>query len=238
MSERFEPSQKSRLRRLHQRGSHDKDVLYPILDAGLVAHVGYVIDGQPYVTPTAYWREGDHVYWHGSSAARSLRAIQKGIAVCLTVTHLDGLVMARCGFNHSMNYRSAMLFGTAEFVTDQAEKLRALDSFVERVAPGRLASLRANDPQEVKATAVLRMTIDEASAKIRTGPPKDDEADLAVPAWAGVIPIRLVVDAPVADPRLAEGFAAPAHIERLAGAGTLDQAMLQAAAELYPVAAG
>ena len=141
----YTPSARSRVRRLHERGSYDVDAINAILDAGLIAHVGYVIDGQPFVTPTAYWREGEHVYWHGSSASRMLRTVREGVPVCLTVTHLDGLVLARSGFHHSMNYRSAMLFGRAEMVEDPSAKERALDAFVDRIFPGRQGRAAAAD---------------------------------------------------------------------------------------------
>jgi nitroimidazol reductase NimA-like FMN-containing flavoprotein (pyridoxamine 5'-phosphate oxidase superfamily) len=205
------------VRRLPKRGHYDAATLHAVLDAGLIAHVGYVVDGQPYVTPTAYWREGDRVYWHGSSASRMLRRVAGGVPVCLTVTHLDGLVLARSGFHHSMNYRSAMLLGTAEKIHDQAAKEKALEAFIERIAPGRSAGLRPMTALELKATTVLRMPIDEASAKIRTGPPGDDEEDYALPIWAGVVPIRQVVGPIEPDPRLLPGTDLPRHLARFAG---------------------
>ena len=166
----YTPSARSQVRRAHERGSYDVATINAILDAGLIAHVGYVVDGHPHVTPTAYWRLGDQVYWHGSSASRMLRTVKEEVPVCLTVTHLDGLVLARSGFHHSINYRSAMLFGRAAIVDDPAAKERALDAFVDRILPGRRPELRLPTPQELKATMVVRMTIEEASAKVRTGP--------------------------------------------------------------------
>lgn len=207
------PSARTRVRRAPTRGRYDRADIDAILDAGMVCHVGYVIDGAPYVTPTLYWREGDHVYWHGSSASRMLRK-SAGTEVCLTVTHIDGLVMARSGFHHSVNYRSVMLFGTAERVTDPAEKLARLDTFIEGMFPGRCAELRPVYDQELKATTVLSMKIAEGSAKVRTGPPIDDEEDYALPVWAGVLPVRQSWGAPVPDPRLAPGTPLPEHIRR------------------------
>jgi nitroimidazol reductase NimA-like FMN-containing flavoprotein (pyridoxamine 5'-phosphate oxidase superfamily) len=211
-----------RLRRLHERGRYDRAALDAILDAGLVCHVAYVVDGQPYCTPTNYWRAGDRVYWHGSSASRMLRAQAAGIPVCLTVTHLDGLVLARSGFHHSVNFRSAMLLGQATPVVDKAELRRALDAFVERVVPGRNAALRPINARELKATKLLWMAIDEASAKIRTGPPKDDEEDYALDCWAGTVGLRLVVGETVDDPRLRRGVTRPAHLAGFRPGAALD----------------
>ena len=205
----FQPTARSRVKRLPKRGHYDRETVFAILDAALLCHVGYVIDGQPYVTPTAFWREGDRLYWHGSSASRMLRAQSAGLPVCLTVAHLDGLVLARSGFHHSLNYRSVMAFGTAHKIEDPEEKTAALDAFVDRLYPGRRAEIRPNTAQEIKATTVLSMVIEEASAKVRTGPPVDDEEDYALPCWAGVIPIRTIIGAPLADPRLAPGVAWP-----------------------------
>lgn len=193
-------SDRVRLRRKGQRGHYDAATLHAILDAGLVCHVGYVVDGQPYVTPTTFWRDGDHVYWHGSSASRMLRELAGGIPACLTVTHIDGLVLARTGFNHSANYRSVMAIGTAYPVEDPAEKLRHLDLFVERLFPGRSKEIRRPTAQELKATTVVGMALDEASAKIRAGDPMDDEELLGDPVWAGVVPLRIVALAPIPDP--------------------------------------
>jgi nitroimidazol reductase NimA-like FMN-containing flavoprotein (pyridoxamine 5'-phosphate oxidase superfamily) len=205
MTDAFVPSARSKVKRLPNRGHYDRATVYAILDAGLICHVGYAIGGQPYVTPTAYWREGDAVYWHGSSASRMLRTLETGADCCLTVTHLDGLVLARSAFNHSLNFRSAMLFGNAYKVKDPEEKLAHLAAFVERLYPGRWQELRPVNAKELKATTVLGMHIDEASAKVRTGPPVDDEPDYVLPVWAGVIPVHTVTATPLNDERLAKG---------------------------------
>jgi nitroimidazol reductase NimA-like FMN-containing flavoprotein (pyridoxamine 5'-phosphate oxidase superfamily) len=205
------PSDRTRVRRVHERARYDRPSLDAILDAGLMCHVGYVIDGAPYVTPTLYWRHGDHVYWHGSSASRMLRAAD-GAEVCLTVSHLDGLVLARSGFHHSVNYRSAMLFGRATKVDDQDALEAELAYFMEQILPGRWADLRPPSVQEIKGTTLLSLTIDEASAKIRTGPPVDDEEDYDWPVWAGVLPLRTIVGEPEPDPRLDPAVAVPANV--------------------------
>jgi len=208
------PSERTRLRRLHERGAYDRSAIDPILDAGHVCHVGYVIDGSPYVTPTLYWREDDRVYWHGSSASRMLRK-SAGAEVCLTVTHNDGFVMARSGFHHSMNFRSVMLFGTAEKVEDDEEKLARLETFMEGLFPGRWAELRPVTAQELKATTLLSMPITEASAKVRAAPPSDDEEDYALPVWAGVLPVTPQFGAPEPCPRLTPGTPLPDYVARL-----------------------
>lgn len=205
----FQPTERSRVRRTPKRARYDRETIYAILDSALLCHVGYVMDGAPYVTPTAFWREGDRLYWHGSSASRMLRTLSAGVPACLTVAHLDGFVLARSGFHHSLNYRSVMAFGLARMVENPAEKAAALDAFIDRLYPGRRAELRPNSGREMKATTVLSMAIEEASAKIRTGPPVDDEEDYDLPCWAGVIPVRTVVGEPIADPRLRPGIAWP-----------------------------
>lgn len=208
----FKPTKRSRIKRLPKRAHYDRATVHAILDAGAICHVGYVIDGEPYVTPTAYWRKGEHVYWHGSSASRALRTMAAGSPVCLTVTHLDGMVMARSAFHHSVNYRSVMVFGKATVVTDRAHKLAALEDFVERLYPGRWATLRPVNEQELKATTVLGMDLSEASAKIRTGPPVDDEEDYALPIWAGVVPVTIATGAPIDDARNLPGVARPGNL--------------------------
>jgi nitroimidazol reductase NimA-like FMN-containing flavoprotein (pyridoxamine 5'-phosphate oxidase superfamily) len=224
-SDRFAVTARSKLRRLYERGSAERREVYAILDAHFLCHIGYVIEGQPYVTPTGYWRHGDRVYWHGSSASRMLRAQTAGIPVCLTVTLLDGLVLARSGFHHSVNYRSVMAFGRAARVEDLAEKEAALNAYVERLYPGRNAEVRAIGPQELKATTLLGMTIEEATAKVRTGPPIDDEEDYALPVWAGVIPVRQIIGAPIADPRLAPATPLPSHLAPYADGEALDEVL-------------
>lgn len=203
----------TRVKRLPERGRYDRETIDAILDAGFICHVGYVIEGQPVVTPTSYWREGDHFYFHGSAASRTLRTLGgEGIRCCATVTHTDGLVLARSAFHHSVNYRSVMLFGVAELVTEPETKRQALRAFVERLFPGRWDTLRPMTDQEMKATSVLRMEIDEASAKVRTGPPKDDEPDYALPIWAGVLPLTTQVGAWEPDPALGAGVEVPEHV--------------------------
>jgi uncharacterized protein len=211
----FAPTERTRVKRLPDRGKYDRDTVYAILDAGVVCHVGYNIDGRPFVTPTACWREGDHLYWHGSAASRMLRAQTVGIPVCVTVTHIDGLVLARSAFHHSMNYRSVMAIGDAEFVESDDEKVAALRAFVERVVPGRWADIRPPTPQELKATSVLRLRLHEVSAKVRTGPPIDDEPDYALPVWAGVVPVSTTVGTPVPDHKLTERGATPPNVDSI-----------------------
>lgn len=210
----FKPTALTRTKRLPKRGHYDRATVNAILDAGFICHVAYALGDQPVVTPTAYWREGEYVYWHGSSASRMLRALAKGPKCCLAVTHVDGLVVARSGFHKSINYRSVMAFGRAEFISDKAHKLAAMEAFVERLYPGRWAELRPVSPQEIKATTILRMKLKEVSAKVRTGPPIDDDADYALPIWGGVIPLETVAGAPIADGRSPPGVAMPAGFAR------------------------
>lgn len=209
----FKPTARSKVKRLPKRGHYDRETVYAVLDAGFVCHVGYVIDAQPYVTPTCYWREGDAIYWHGSSASRMLRHVGKGVECCLTVTHVDALVLARSGFHHSINYRAAMLFGRARRIEDPQEKLAKMERFVERIAPGRWPVLRPVTRQELKATTLLGMDLSEASAKIRSGPPIDDEEDYSLPIWAGLVPIEMRAGAARDDGRLAAGTKRPSHLE-------------------------
>jgi uncharacterized protein len=222
---------RTRLRRMPKRAVYDRERVHAVLDAGFVCHVGYVIDGQPYVTPTSYWRRDDVLYWHGSSASRMLRHLKGGVPVCVTVTHVDGLVLARSGFHHSVNYRAVMALGTARPVEDAKEKLAALEDFTERLLPGRWPELRPPTAQEIKATTVLWMPLEEVSAKIRTGPPVDDEEDYALPIWAGVVPIDTTIGAPLPDPRNLEGLVPPAYLERLKALGRQPEPPLSEAAE-------
>jgi len=201
----FTPTARTRIKRLPKRARYDRDTVHAILDAGFVCHIGYSIDGQPYVTPTAYWREGDAVYWHGSSKSRMLLALEKRPPLCLTVTHFDGLVVARSGFHMSVNYRSAMLFGTPYKVEEPGEKLAKMERFIERVYPGHWPELRPVSKRELKAMSVFGLHIEEAVAKVRTGGPIDENEDYALPIWAGVVPVRQVLGAPVDDGRLAPG---------------------------------
>ena len=198
----YTPTGRTQVRRLPKRAVYDKAVVYSILDAGYVCHVGFVADGQPCVMPTGYARAGDRLYIHGSPASRMLRALEQGADVCVTVTLLDGFVLARSAFHHSMNYRSVVVFGRARLVAEPAEKLEALRAFTEHVVPGRWAEVRHPNERELSATKVLALPLDEASAKVRTGPPVDDEEDYALPVWAGVVPIRMQVGEPVVDARV------------------------------------
>lgn len=207
-------TERSRLRRAHERGLYDRETVYQVLDAMPLAHIGYQINGAPSVLPTLQWREGDHVYWHGSSASRAIRAME-GAEVCLTVTCMDGYVLARSAFHHSVNFRSAMLFGVAEKVTDEDAKAASLKAMVDHIFPGRWEALRPMNQQELKATAVLRMPIEEGAAKIRSGPPKDDEEDYSLPIWAGVVPMAMELEPPQPDPANLEGVAMPDHLSRI-----------------------
>ena len=203
-------SDRVRLKRKRERGRHDRDTIDAILDEAPIAHVGFVDDtGQPFVLPTLHARDGDVVYLHGSTASRTLRALRAGAPVCLTVSLLDGLVLARAAMHHSANYRSVMLLGETVTVASDEEKLSALEAIVEHIVPGRWSEVRAPTAKELKATSVLALPIEEASAKIRTGPPMDDEQDHALTAWAGVIPILSQAGEPQPDPRLSPGTLPP-----------------------------
>ncbi|HEY2719970.1 MAG TPA: pyridoxamine 5'-phosphate oxidase family protein [Solirubrobacteraceae bacterium] len=215
MSAAATPSERVRLRRKRDRGSHDRAMIDAILDEALIAHLGIADEhGQPFVTPTLHARCGDLVYVHGSTASRTLRALQDGAPTCLTVSLLDGLVLARAVMHHSANYRSVMLLGRARIVEQPEEKLAALEAVVEHIAPGRWAEARQPTENELTATTVLALPIEEASAKIRTGQPVDDEPDYALPVWAGVIPIASEAHAAIPDPRMPAGIGVPAIAER------------------------
>jgi len=214
------PSDRVRLRRKRERGSYDRAVIDAILDETLIAHLGIVEEGgQPVVIPTLHARSGDLVYCHGSTASRTLRALAAGAPVCLTVSLLDGLVLARSAMHHSANYRSAVLMGKARLVEDPEEKLAAFEAIIEHIVPGRWQDVRAPTDNEMKATSVLAIPIVEASAKLRGGPPLDDEPDYALPAWAGVIPLATEARAPVADPRLRAGIEPPPYVTGYARPG-------------------
>ena len=203
------PSPRTEVRRLPERARYDTDVVHGILDEALVCHVGFVVDGQPVVIPTIHARDGDRLYLHGSPANRMLRTLKRQVDVCVTVTLVDGLVLARSAFHHSMNYRSVVVFGPAREVTDPGEKMSAFRALVDHVTPGRWDDVRAPNEKEIRSTLVLALALTEASAKVRTGPPLDDEADYALPVWAGVIPLRLTAAAAEPDAHVAAGVAPP-----------------------------
>jgi uncharacterized protein len=210
----FQPTPNTTLKRLPQRGSFDRATVYGILDEAFICHVGFVVDGQPFVIPTSYARIGDQLFIHGSAASRMVRNLAQGIPVCVTVTLLDGLVLARSAFHHSLNYRSVVVFGTAQVVEAEHEKQAALKAFTEHIIPGRYAHVREPNPQELKGTSVLALPLTEASAKIRTGPPKDDEEDYAIPVWAGVLPLHQTAGAPWADEFTPATLPVPEHVLR------------------------
>jgi len=187
----LEQTERTKVKRLPDRASYDRETIYAIVDEALICHVGFAVDNQPFVIPTIHWRDGDTLYFHGSAASRMLRTLRGGVDACVTITLLDGLVLARSAFHHSMNYRSVVVFGKAREVADRDEKLRALARLVEHITPDRAAAVRPPSESELRQTLVLALPLDEASAKIRSGPPIDDEADYALPVWAGVVPIAL-----------------------------------------------
>ncbi|MBR1230113.1 MULTISPECIES: pyridoxamine 5'-phosphate oxidase family protein [unclassified Bradyrhizobium] len=227
-------SPRNRVKRLHERGRYDHATVHSLLDASMLCHVSYVIDGQPYCTPTFFWREGSKLYWHGSSASRMLENQSDGQKVCLTVAHLDSLVLARCGFNHSADYRAVMAFGTAYIVTDPDEKARALVAMVDRFFPDRTASLRQSTKQEIKASAVIAMEIEQASAKVRSKGVADDDEDYALPVYAERIPVRTVIGAPEPCPRLLDGVERPESLGVYSEGRLLDDALREAHLLHYP----
>lgn len=230
----FPITERNRLRRRHERGRFDRATVYDILDSAMVAHIAYVIDGQPFCTPTGFWREEDRLYWHGSAASRMIRNQAEGLPVCLTATHLDAIVLARSGFHHSVNYRSVMAFGTARLVTDTAEKLQLLDAFVDRLYPGRSREIRPPTVQEAKATSLVVMPIDQASGKIRATHVADDEEDYALPVWTARIPVRQVLGEAEPCPRQVPGLTIPAGMTGYAAGRALDDVLLEAYRETYP----
>ncbi len=211
MSEIIEQTKRTKLKRIPKRGNFDRETVYKILDEAFICHIGFSVDGQTFVIPTAYGREGDTLYIHGSAASRMMREMSKGIDVCVTVTLVDGLVLARSAFHHSMNYRSVVIFGNAEIITDEAEKNDALFAFTEHLINGRWDDVRQPNSKELKATTVLRLPINEASAKIRTGDPIDDEEDYSLDVWAGVIPLRVVAGKPLDDDLLKDNIEVPQY---------------------------
>ncbi|MGA3091095.1 MAG: pyridoxamine 5'-phosphate oxidase family protein [Terriglobales bacterium] len=206
-------TKRTELRRIPDRGSHDWQAIHQILDAGYLSHVGFCIDGQPFVIPTLYGRDGEKLYLHGSAASRMLRELEAGVAACVSVTLVDGLVLARSAFHHSMNYRSVVAFGTARKIADAEQKTKALRVISEHLIAGRWADVRKPSEKELKATTVLEFAIEEASAKVRSGPALDDESDYGLPLWAGVLPLEWTSGAPIPDDRLAEGVAPPDYIQ-------------------------
>ena len=208
----FPPTDRTRIKRAHERAHYDRETVHAILDAGLLCHVGYVIDGQPYVTPTSYWRKGERVYWHGSSASRMLRHLKTRPRVCFTVSLMDGLVLARSGFHTSVNYRSVMAFGPAELVGDEAAKLEALEDMMERIVPGRWPGLKPPTKQELKATTVVSLKLEEVAAKVRAGGANDEPEDLALDVWAGVVPTATAIGQPIDNPDLKAGIAQPENL--------------------------
>jgi nitroimidazol reductase NimA-like FMN-containing flavoprotein (pyridoxamine 5'-phosphate oxidase superfamily) len=205
------PTERTRVVREPHRGAYDRETIYKILDEGLVCHVGFATDGQPYVIPTLFARVGDAIYFHGSAASRMLRGVSEGLAVCITVTLTDGIVLARSVFNHSMNYRSVVALGKATLVDAPEEKLQALRAFTEKILPGRWNDTRQPNEKELKSTSILRLPLTEASAKVRQGPPEDDAPDRELPIWAGVIPLQLVAGAPIRDEICAPAIPLPAY---------------------------
>lgn len=217
MTDKVEVTKRIQVMRLPDRAVYDVERIHAILDEAFVCHVGFVLDGQPYVIPTAYARAGNQIYFHGSAASRMQRSLARGLPVCVTVTLVDGLVLARSAFHHSINYRSLVILGTARLVDDPAEKLEALRCFTNHVIAGRWEQVRPPNEKELRATNVLALSLDEASAKVRAAPPKDDEEDLAIPAWAGVVPLQNHWGQPVPDDHVSPSAARPdpAKFERV-----------------------
>lgn len=209
MTTEIKQTERTKLKRLPKRGSFDRETIYKILDEAFICHIGFSVDGQTFVIPTAYGRKGDTLYVHGSAASRMMREMSKGIDVCVTVTLVDGLVLARSAFHHSINYRSVVIFGKAEIVESEAEKNDALFAFTEHLIPNRWAEIREPNSKELKGTTVLKLKINEASAKMRTGNPIDDEEDMNLDVWAGVIPLKIQAGKPIDDSLLNEGIAVP-----------------------------
>lgn len=214
MSQPYTPTPRTRLVREAERAVYDREAAYRILDEGFLCHVGFVVDGQPFVIPTSYGRKDDSLFIHGSAASRMLRQMKESVPVCITVTLLDGLVLARSIFNHSMNYRSVVVLGKATLVDNPEEKLEALRLLSEHIIPGRWADARQPNERELKATSVLRVPIEEFSAKVRTGPVIDDEEDYSFPTWAGVVPLEMKAGTPIDDARLDPACEVPAYAKR------------------------
>lgn len=216
----FTPTERTQVKRLPKRGMYDRETVFKILDEAFVCHVGFVVDGQPYVIPTNFGRVGETLYLHGSAASRMLRTLSEGIPVCVTVSLIDGLVLARSAFHHSVNYRSVVILGTARLVEDPTEKMEALRLFTEHIMKGRWEQIRWPTELELKGTTVLALPIEEVSAKVRTGDPKDDEEDYEMPVWAGVLPLPVVPAAPIPDTRLKAGIAVPENVAKYSRNGS------------------
>jgi nitroimidazol reductase NimA-like FMN-containing flavoprotein (pyridoxamine 5'-phosphate oxidase superfamily) len=227
----------NQVKRLRERGFYDHETVHALLDAAALCHVSYVVDGLPYCTPTLFWREESRLYWHGSNSSRMLRNLSEGEPACLTVTHLDSLVLARCGFNHSADYRSVMAFGRARLVEDLEEKRRALVMMVDRFFPGRTAQLRSSTPQEINATSVVMMDIERASAKIRAKGVGDSDDDYRLPIYAERLPVSTVIGTAEPCPRLLDGVARPHNLDGYRANRALEDAVAEAHAASYPAAA-
>jgi len=212
MSELLKTTEKTKLKRLPKRGNFERETVYQILDEGFVCHIGFTVDEQPFAIPTGYARIEDNLFIHGSAASRMMRAMAWEKEVCVTVTLVDGLVLARSAFHHSMNYRSVVIFGKAKVVGDEAEKFNALKAFTEHIVPNRWTEIRPPTANELKATTVLSLPITEASAKIRAGNPVDNEEDYAMNVWAGVIPLKMWAGKPIADDKLNDGISIPSYV--------------------------
>ena len=210
----FQPTERTQFKRRPTRGSYDAETIFRILDEAFVCHVGFAVDGQPYVIPTTYARVGDAIYIHGSAASRMLRTLAEGVQVCVTVTLIDGLVFARSAFHNSANYRSVVILGRATLVEPPEEKLRAMEALTEHIMPGRWKDVRSPSEQELKAASVLRLALQEVSAKVRTGPPIDEEEDYQLPIWAGVLPLALSAGTPQPDSHVSKGTAPPPYVQR------------------------
>ena len=213
MNDHITQTERTRLRRLPKRGAFDRETIYAILDESFICHVGFAVDGQPYVIPTGFGRVDDVLYIHGSSASRMLRTLSQGVDVCFTTTLVDGLVLARSAFHHSINYRSVVVLGKATLVEGLDEKNKALEAITDHIVPGRWADVRWPTELELKATSVLKLPIEEASAKVRTGPPIDDEEDYEMDVWAGVLPLKIATGEPIDDDRLNDGLVPPNNVK-------------------------
>lgn len=224
----------NRVKRLQERGFYDRATVHRLLDAAALCHVSYVVDGQPFCTPTLFWREGSSLYWHGSNSSRMLRNLSSGEPTCLTVTHLDSLVLARCGFNHSADYRSVMVFGHAKLLEDLTEKTRALRMMVDRFFPGRTAQLRQSTAQEINATTVITMDIERASAKIRAKGVGDDEEDYQLPVYAERLPVQQIIGPAEPCPRLKAGVSRPSNLDGYRANRPLEEAVSEAHHAAYP----